>query len=301
MTEEAQEGRLASASGLFRSFARNKAALGALIFLIILTLAAIFASYLFPDGPSKYFINRQLEPPSLAFPFGTDYLGRDMLSLIAYGARTDLLIAFSAGGLIAVLGTFTGLVAGYYGGNVDGVLMRIVDVFLTLPTLPLILVVVAVAQPSLLNIFLVIALTGWPGMARLVRSNVLALAKQEFIQIEKVMGAGVGRIIFKHLLPNMMNVILVYTSLIIPVVILTEATIEFLGLAPLSLSWGFLINISLSYMIQGAWWMSVFPGLAIFGTSLSFYLISEGLKEALTPKLRRRGESLAVQLAEDRR
>ena len=169
-----------------------------------------------------------------------------MLSLIAYGARTDLLIAFSAGGLIAVLGTFTGLVAGYYGGNVDGVLMRVVDVFLTLPTLPLILVVVAVAEPSLLNIFLVIALTGWPGMARLVRSNVLALAKQEFIQIEKVMGAGVGRIIFKHLLPNMMNVILVYTSLIIPVVILTEATIEFLGLAPLSLSWGFLINISLS-------------------------------------------------------
>ena len=179
--------------------------------------------------------------------------------------------------------------------------MRIVDVFLTLPTLPLILVVVAVAQPSLLNIFLVIALTGWPGMARLVRSNVLALVKQEFIQIERVMGAGTGRIIFRHLLPNLTNVILVYTSLVIPVVILTEATIEFLGLAPLSLSWGFLINISLSYMIQGAWWMSLFPGLAIFGTSLSFYLISEGLKEALTPKLRRKGESIAVQLAEERR
>ncbi len=125
--------------------------------------------------------------------------------------------------------------------------------------------------------------------------------KQEFIQIERVMGAGTGRIIFRHLLPNLTNVILVYTSLVIPVVILTEATIEFLGLAPLSLSWGFLINISLSYMIQGAWWMSLFPGLAIFATSLSFYLISEGLKEALTPKLRRKGESIAVQLAEEKR
>ncbi|MGD0637436.1 MAG: ABC transporter permease [Nitrososphaerales archaeon] len=301
MTEEDREGTLDSASDLLRSFARNRVALGALVFLIVITLAAVFANYLFPAGPSKYFINDQLEAPSLAHPFGTDYLGRNMLMLIAYGARTDLLVAFAAGGLIAVLGTLSGLVAGYYGGRVDGILMRIVDIFLTLPTLPLILVVVAVAQPSLLNIFLVIALTGWPGMARLVRSNVLALAKQEFIQIERVMGAGTGRIIFRHLLPNMTNVILVYTSLVIPVVILTEATIEFLGLAPLSLSWGFLINISLSYMIQGAWWMSVFPGLAIFGTSLSFYLISEGLKGALTPKLRRRGESIAVQLAEEKR
>jgi peptide/nickel transport system permease protein len=301
MTEDPQESRFESASGLFRSFARNRVALVALVFLIALVLAAVLANYLFSDNPATPFLSRQLQAPSLAFPFGTDYIGRNMLVLIVYGARTDLLVAFAAGGLIAVLGTLSGLVAGYYGGRVDGALMRIVDIFLTLPTLPLILVVVAVAQPSLLNIFLVIALTGWPGMARLIRSNVLAMAKQEFVQIERVMGASTGRILFRHLLPNMVNVILVYTSLIIPVVILTEATIEFLGLAPLSLSWGFLINISLSYMIQGAWWMSVFPGLAIFGTSLAFYLISEGLKEALTPKLRRKGESLAVQLAEDRR
>jgi peptide/nickel transport system permease protein len=301
MTEELPETRLASASGILRSFARNRAALGALVFLVVLVLVAVLANLIFSDNPNTPFLNRQLQAPSLAFPFGTDYLGRNMVVLIAYGARTDLLVAFAAGGLIAVLGTLSGLVAGYYGGRIDGLLMRIVDIFLTLPTLPLILVVVAVAQPSLLNIFLVIALTGWPGMARLIRSNVLSMAKQEFVQIERVMGASTGRILFKHLLPNMVNVILVYTSLIIPVVILTEATIEFLGLAPLSLSWGFLINISLSYMIQGAWWMSVFPGLAIFGTSLAFYLISEGLKEALTPKLRRKGESLAIQLAEDRR
>src|SRR5271169_3613979 len=301
MTDELPETRLASASSLFRSFARNKAALGALIFLVVLVLAAVLANLLFSDSPDTPFLSRQLQAPSLSFPLGTDYIGRNMLVLIVYGARTDLLVVFAAGGLIAILGTMSGLVAGYYGGRVDGLLMRIVDIFLTLPTLPLILVVVAVAQPSLLNIFLVIALTGWPGMARLIRSNVLAMAKQEFVQIEKVMGASTGRILFRHLLPNMVNVILVYTSLVIPVVILTEATIEFLGLAPLALSWGFLINISLSYMIQGAWWMSLFPGLAIFGTSLAFYLISEGLKEALTPKLRRKGESIAVQLAEDRR
>ncbi|MDA4133337.1 MAG: ABC transporter permease, partial [Thaumarchaeota archaeon] len=280
---------------------RNKGAFLGFVFLVGLVLAAILANYIFPEGPNHYDLNTQLLAPSLKFPFGTDYLGRSMLMLVVYGGRTDLLVAFAAGGLLAFLGTISGLAAGYYGGRTDGIIMRVVDIFLTLPTLPLILVVVAIATPSLFNILLVIALTGWPGMSRLIRSNVLALAKQEFIQIEKVMGASTGRIIFRHVLPNMMNVILVYTSLIIPVVILTEAAIEFLGLAPISVSWGFLINISLSYWIQGAWWMSVFPGLAIFATSLAFYLVSEGLKEALTPKLRRKGESLAVQLAEGKK
>ncbi|MDA4137161.1 MAG: ABC transporter permease [Thaumarchaeota archaeon] len=301
MTEEVQQSRRASAWALFRSFARNKGAFLGFVFLVGLVLAAILANYIFPEGPNHYDLNTQLLAPSLKFPFGTDYLGRSMLMLVVYGGRTDLLVAFAAGGLLAFLGTISGLAAGYYGGRTDGIIMRVVDIFLTLPTLPLILVVVAIATPSLFNILLVIALTGWPGMSRLIRSNVLALAKQEFIQIEKVMGASTGRIIFRHVLPNMMNVILVYTSLIIPVVILTEAAIEFLGLAPISVSWGFLINISLSYWIQGAWWMSVFPGLAIFATSLAFYLVSEGLKEALTPKLRRKGESLAVQLAEGKK
>jgi peptide/nickel transport system permease protein len=301
MTEELSPGRLSSAKGFLKSFARSKAALAGLVFLAALTLACAFANLIFPGGPNHFDLNTQLLSPSLAYPFGTDYLGRNMLMLILYGGRTDLLVAFAAGGLMALIGTVSGVAAGYYGGRTDGIIMRIVDIFLTLPTLPLILVVVAVATPSLFNILIVIALTGWPYMSRLIRSNVLSLAKQEFIQIEKVIGASTRRIIFRHILPNMLNVVLLYTALTIPIVILTEASVEFLGLAPISVSWGFLINISLSYWIQGAWWMSVFPGLAIFGTSLAFYLVSEGLKEALTPKLRRRRESLAVRLAGDKK
>ena len=218
--------------------------------------------------------------------------------LVVYGARTSLTVAFAAGSILALLGTIVGLVAGYFGGKIDGALMRTADIFLTLPTLPLILVIAALLGPSLLNIMLIIGITSWPFMARLVRSNVLSMTQREFIQIEKVMGASTSRIVFRHLFPNQFSLILVYTSLSLPVVILTEAAIEFLGLAPISISWGFLLNVSISYWIAGAWWMSFFPGLAIFMTSLSFYLVSEGLKEALTPTLKRKRDSLVVQLAE---
>jgi len=218
--------------------------------------------------------------------------------LIIYGARTSLTIAFAAGSILALLGTVVGLVAGYFGGVIDGALMRTADIFLTLPTLPLILVIAALLGPSLLNIMLIIGVTSWPFMARLVRSNVLSMTQREFIQIEKVMGASTLRIVFRHLFPNQFSLILVYTSLSLPLVILTEAAIEFLGLAPISISWGFLLNVSTSYWIVGAWWMSFFPGVAIFMTSLSFYLVSEGLKEVLTPTLKRKRDSLIVQLAE---
>lgn len=220
--------------------------------------------------------------------------------LIVYGARTSLAIAFAAGSILALLGTVVGLLAGYFGGVVDGALMRTADVFLTLPTLPLILVVAALLGPSLFNIMLIIGVTSWPFMARLVRSNVLSMTQREFIQIEKVMGASNTRIVFRHLFPNQFSLILVYTSLSLPLVILTEAAIEFLGLAPVSISWGFLLNVSMNYQISGDWWMSFFPGVAIFMTSLSFYLVSEGLKEVLTPTLKRKRDSLVVQMAESK-
>jgi peptide/nickel transport system permease protein len=281
-----------------RDFARNRGALFGLAFLLTLIFSAIFANLIFPGNPNSPNLQTNLLPPSLQFPFGTDYLGRSMLMLIIYGARTSLSVAFAAGSILAILGTVVGLVAGYFGGVIDGALMRTADVFLTLPTLPLILVIAALLGPSLLNIMLIIGITSWPFMARLVRSNVLSMTQREFIQIEKVMGASTRRIVFRHLFPNQFSLILVYTSLSLPLVILTEAAIEFLGLAPISISWGFMLNVSISYWIAGAWWMSFFPGLAIFMTSLSFYLVSEGLKEALTPTLKRKRDSLVVQLAE---
>jgi peptide/nickel transport system permease protein len=281
-----------------RDYSRNRAALFGLLFLLVLALSAIFANLIFPGNPNTPNLKTNLLPPSLQFPFGTDYLGRSLLMLVVYGARTSLTVAFAAGSILALLGTIVGLVAGYFGGKVDGALMRMADIFLTLPTLPLILVIAALLGPSLLNIMLIIGITSWPFMARLVRSNVLSMTQREFIQIEKVMGASTSRIVFRHLFPNQFSLILVYTSLSLPVVILTEAAIEFLGLAPISISWGFLLNVSISYWIAGAWWMSFFPGLAIFMTSLCFYLVSEGLKEALTPTLKRKRDSLVVQLAE---
>jgi peptide/nickel transport system permease protein len=281
-----------------KDFSRNRGALFGLVFLVVLTLSAIFANYIFPGNPNATGPILNQNPPSLQDPFGTDQLGRNLLMLIVYGARTSLTIAFAAGSILALLGTVVGLAAGYFGGVIDGALMRTADVFLTLPTLPLILVVAALLGPSLLNIMLIIGITSWPFMARLVRSNVLSMAQREFIQIEKVMGASSSRIVFRHLLPNQFSLILVYTSLSLPLVILTEASIEFLGLAPISISWGFLLNVSTDYWIAGAWWMSFFPGAAIFMTSLSFYLVSEGLKEVLTPTLKRKRDSLVVQLAE---
>lgn len=297
MSSDGNAGRRAAAAEFLRAFSRNRGGLVGLVFLLALILAAVFANYIFPENPNTPYLERTLLPPSFSFPFGTDYLGRNLLELVIYGARISLLVAFAAGALLALTGTVGGLVAGYYGGLVDGTVMRTADVFLTLPTLPLILLIVALAGPSLVNIMLIIALTNWPVMARIVRSNVLVMGHQDFIQIEKVMGASTKRILFNHLLPNQISLILVYTSLSIPIVVLTEAAIEFLGLAPISISWGFLLNIALSYWIQGAWWMSFFPGLAIFSTSLAFYLVSEGLKEALTPKLKRKRASLAMELA----
>jgi peptide/nickel transport system permease protein len=280
-----------------REFARNRGALFGLSFLVILTLAAIFANFLFPGNPNLPGNPTYQAAPSFQNPLGTDDLGRSMLMLIIYGARTSLTIAFAAGSILALLGTMVGLLAGYFGGVIDGALMRTADVFLTLPTLPLILVVAALLGPSLINIMIIIGVTSWPFMARLVRSNVLSMTQREFIQIERVMGASNSRIVFKHLFPNQVSLILVYTSLSLPLVILTEAAIEFLGLAPVSISWGFLLNVSINYWLAGAWWMSFFPGFAIFMTSLSFYLVSEGLKEVLTPTLKRKRDSLVVQLA----
>ncbi len=281
-----------------RDFSRNRGALFGLVFLVVLTLSAVFANFLFPGNPNNPGPLLTQNPPNFQNPFGTDQLGRNYLMLIIYGARTSLTIAFAAGSILALLGTVVGLVAGYFGGVIDGALMRTADIFLTLPTLPLILVIAALLGPSLLNIMLIIGVTSWPFMARLVRSNVLSMTQREFIQIEKVMGASTLRIVFRHLFPNQFSLILVYTSLSLPLVILTEAAIEFLGLAPISISWGFLLNVSTSYWIVGAWWMSFFPGVAIFMTSLSFYLVSEGLKEVLTPTLKRKRDSLIVQLAE---
>jgi len=298
MTNANPKSLIAKVSSFWRSYCRNRGALFAFFFLTALILAAIFANYIFPGDIEAPNIGNEMLPPNPSALLGTDYLGRDQLALLIFGARTSLIVAFAAGGLLAIVGTMAGLLAGYFGGRADGFIMRVADVFLTIPILPLILVIVSFASPNLLNVMFAIGLTGWPVMARVVRSDSLALMKREFIDIERVMGASSARILFRHLLPNQLNSILVYASLSIPAVILTEASLEFLGLTPLSVSWGFMLNVSMSYWIRGTWWMSFFPGFAIFMTALSFYFVSEGLKEALNPKLKRRRESLAVQVAE---
>ena len=185
MTSRQLGRRVSSVASFLRDFLRNKEAAFGFFFLLILTLSAVFANYIFPVGPSDLLAYPALLPPSLAFPMGTDYIGRNMLMMMVFGARVSLFVAVGASALLALLGTVAGLLAGYLGGKMDGLIMRIADVFLTLPALPLILLVVAILGQSITNIMLIIALTSWPFMARLVRSNVLTMMKRDFIQIRE--------------------------------------------------------------------------------------------------------------------
>jgi len=230
-------------------------------------------------------VYKVLEPPSKEHILGTDELGRDVLSRIIYGARVSLKVGFIAMGIAILTGTVLGLIAGYYGGFIDTIIMRFVDVMLAFPTLFLILAVVAVLEPSIYIIMIVIGLTGWMDIARLVRAEVLSLKEREFVLAARAIGASSGRIIFKHILPNAIYPVIVAATFSVGGAILIESGLSFLGLGiqPPEPSWGGILSIGKDY-ITVAWWMSLFPGIAIFLTVLSFNLLGEALRDALDPK-----------------
>lgn len=270
---------------IIKRILKNRVALIGLVFIFLIFLIAIFAPLIVPYDPYKINVYKVLEPPSKEHIFGTDELGRDVFSRIVYGARVSLQVGFIAMGIAILTGTLLGSIAGYYGGFVDTLIMRIVDVMLAFPTLFLILAVVAVLEPSIYIIMVVIGLTGWMDVARLVRAEVLSIKEREFVLSARAIGANSFRIIFNHILPNAIYPVIVAATFAVGGAILIESGLSFLGLGiqPPEPSWGGILSVGKDY-ITVAWWMSFFPGIAIFFTVLSFNLLGEALRDAFDPK-----------------
>ncbi|OQY22282.1 MAG: peptide ABC transporter permease [Desulfobacteraceae bacterium 4572_35.2] len=263
----------------------NKMALAGGLMVCLMFVLAIMAPLIAPD-PGFVDISRQLQPPSVASWLGTDDLGRDVFSRIAYGARISLLVGFVAVGIATAVGIVLGAIAGYYGGWVDIVVMRFVDIMLCFPSFFLILAVIAFLEPSIWNIMIIIGLTGWMGVARLVRAEFLSLREREFVLAIRSLGASDARIILRHILPNALSPVLVSAALGIAGAILTESALSFLGIGvqPPTPSWGNML-IAGKQTLGTAWWLSVFPGLAILITVLGYNLLGEGVRDALDPRL----------------
>jgi len=274
-------------SPFWRSMRQNPLALfGGLVVLLLFAIA--LAAPLLPiRDPYSIDAGAVMEPPSLAHPFGTDELGRDVFSRVIYGSRISLWVGFVSVGIAIAIGTFLGSLAGYYGRWVDGLIMRFVDVMLCFPTFFLILAVIAFLEPSIGTIMAIIGLTGWMGVCRLVRAEFLSLKERDFVQSARALGVGHFRIIVRHILPNSLTPVMVAAILGIAGAILTESALSFLGIGvqPPTPSWGNILT-SGKDNIQIAWWLSLFPGLAILVTVLSYNLLGEGLREALDPRLR---------------
>ncbi len=271
---------------LWQRLRRNRMAMaGAGIVLVMFVLA--MAAPLIGRDPGAIEIARRLQPPSWIYPLGTDDLGRDVLTRILYGARISLLVGFVAVGIATTIGIMLGALAGYYGRWIDTVLMRFVDIMLCFPTFFLILAVIAFLDPSIWNIMIIIGLTGWMGVARLVRAEFLSLRERDFVLAARAIGANDARIIFRHILPNALSPVLVSVTLGVAGAILTESALSFLGIGvqPPTPSWGNML-LAGKQTLGTAWWLSVFPGLAILVTVLGYNLLGEGIRDALDPRIR---------------
>lgn len=267
-------------------FLENRLALLSAIFLFSLFILSIFAPWLSPYDPFKIDVNAILMPPSPSHPLGTDMLGRDVLSRLIFGARISLKVGFVAVGIATIIGTILGAIAGYYGGVVDAIIMRFVDIMLCFPSFFLILAVIAFLEPSIWNIMVVIGLTSWMGVTRLVRAEFLSLKERDFVLAARALGASDMRIIFKHIMPNAMAPVLVSATLGIPGAILTEAALSFLGIGVQlpTPSWGNMLTAGKDNL-EIAWWLSLFPGLAILLTVLAYNLLGEGIQDALNIRI----------------
>ncbi len=230
----------------------------------------------------------KFRPPSLAHPFGTNELGQDVLSLVLGGAHVSLLAGFAVVALGAAAGILIGAVAGYAGGWTDDILMRLADLKLTIPGLILAMAVAAALGPGMTNMVIAIALSWWPGFARLVRAEVMACKEEVYVTAARAMGAGPGRILFRHILPNVMTPVIVKMSLDMGFAILTVAALGFIGIGvkPPTPEWGSLLSVARNYM-PDFWWMAIFPGLAIFVAVFAFNILGDGLRDVFDPKARR--------------
>jgi peptide/nickel transport system permease protein len=272
----------------WESVYKNKLMLAGSGIVLLLMVVSMLAPWLAPYDPGQINLNNVLAPPSADHLFGTDPLGRDVFSRMIYGARISLKVGFVATGLAILIGTVLGAVSGYYGGWIDSVIMRFVDIMLCFPTFFLILAVIAFLEPSIWNIMIVIGLTGWMGVTRLVRADFISLKERDFVNAARAIGASDIRIIFMHILPNSMASILVAATLGIAGAILTESALSFLGIGvqPPTPSWGNILTAGKDN-IDIAWWLSLYPGLAILITVVGYNLLGEGIRDLFDPRLKK--------------
>jgi len=281
---------------LIRRFKYNKSAVFGLVVVLILILCAILANYIAPNNPtpSPPELSNSLKPGFWSkdgikgMPLGTDMLGRCVLSRIIYGARVSLRVGFIAVGIALLLGVTLGVIAGYYGGWVDAVIMRIVDIMFAFPALLLAIVIVAVIGQGLSKAMIALGIVYTPQMARIIRSSVLYIKEMEYIEVQKAIGSSNRRVIFRHVLPNSIAPVIVYGTLMLATAILDCAALGFLGLGaqPPTPEWGAMLSKSYSYIVSGAWWAATFPVIAILLSVLGLNLLGDGLRDILDPRLK---------------
>jgi peptide/nickel transport system permease protein len=277
------------AAELARAFLRNPLSAAALGWVVLVSLAALAAPLLTPFPPLLTNSGPAFAPPGGAHPLGTDDLGRDVWSGVLYGARVSLGVGAAAAAASSLIGLLVGIVAGYRGGLLDTLLMRVTEVFLVIPMVFLAILFVAFFGSSVWNVLLVIVLLSWPATARLVRGQVLSVREREYVKAARLVGEGAGFIMFREILPNALAPIVVNASIQMAHAIVVEAGLSFLGLGDQTLtSWGIMLFRSQRFLMQDAWWTFVFPGVALFLTVLALNIIADGLNTVINPRTRHR-------------
>ena len=271
----------------WRRLLRNRLAVAGGLVVLLLCLIAVLADILAPYPYTKANFAHAYEFPSRGFPLGTDQLGRDVLSRMIYGARVSMLVGLGAQVIVVLIGVPIGALSGYFGGRVDLFLTRFVDVMYAFPRLLFVILVMSMLGAGLTNIFIALGLTGWVGIARQTRAQILALKEKEFVEGARALGAGGVRLLSRHLLPNALTPIIVAVTFGVPEAIFTEAALSFIGVGinPPTPSWGQMVGENQQYL-RSYWHLSIFPSIAIAASMLSFTFFGDGVRDALDPKLR---------------
>ena len=283
---EASENRVLK--GVINVFKRSRSASMGLVFVVLMVAMAIFAPYLAPHDPEAVDLTiRRIPPGSEGHILGTDHMGRDLLSRIIFGSRVSLSVGVVAVGIGIVAGTALGLVAGFFRGKLEAVIMRVIDVMICFPTLLLALAIIAILGPKMSNTMIAVGLTFTPRFARIVRASVLSIREQEYIEAARAMGIGNYRVLTKHVLPNAMSGMIVFATLSVGAAILIEASLSFLGLGvpPPAPTWGNIVADGRRFLLPSPW-ISITPGIAIIITVLGFNFFGDGLRDAMDPRLR---------------
>jgi len=271
----------------WRRLIKNRLAVAGGVTVVLLCLVAIFADVLAPYSYTKANFGKIYEFPSREFPLGTDQLGRDVLSRMIYGARVSMLVGLGAQVIIVMIGVPLGALAGFLGGRVDMLLTRFIDVMYAFPRLLFVILVMSMLGAGLVNIFIALGLTGWVGIARQTRAQVLTIKEKEFVEGARALGAGFWRIITRHVLPSALTPIVVSVTFGIPEAIFTEAALSFIGVGinPPTPSWGQMVGDNQQFL-RSYWYLCVFPSIAIAITMLSFTFLGDGVRDALDPKMK---------------